>query len=220
MLARALIVLLAVANLGVALWWALQPAPPARRAVAVEEDAGVPRLRLLGEAGPAPHVSAAPPVAPAPRCYAFGPFDAAGYAAARAHLQPRVDALQLRADPSAVVRGWRVWLPAQPDRAAANALAARIAAAGFKDLFVMPDGGEPNAIALGRFGSEAPARQRAQALQAAGFPAQAEPLLPAAAPRWLDVRVAAAFDADAQRLAVSAAQAQPLDCTRLPAPAR
>lgn len=221
MLARPLIVLLAVANLGVALWWALQPAPSAHRAVVAEEDAGVPRLRLLGEApAPRPHASASATQAPASRCFAFGPFDAAGSASARARLQPLVDTLQLRADPSAVVRGWRVWLPSQPDRAAANALAARIAAAGFKDLFVMPDGGEPNAIALGRFASEAPARQRAQALQAAGFPAQAEPLLPAAAPRWLDVRVDGAFDADAQRLAVSAPQAQPLDCTRLPAAAR
>lgn len=219
MFARALIVLLAVANLGVALWWALQPTPSAHQPpVVAEEDAGMPRLRLLDEAAPAATASVAPPAVQAPtaRCYAFGPFDAAGYASARAHLQPLVDSLRLRADDAAAVRGWRVWLPAQPDRAAANALAARIAAAGFKDLFVMPDGGEPNAIALGRFGSEAPAQQRAQALQAAGFPAQAEPLLAAAAPRWLDVRVGARFDADAQRLAIAAPQAQPLDCTRLP----
>lgn len=225
MFARALIVLLAMANLGVALWWVLQPAPATHpTTVAGEEDAGAPRLRLVGEPAPAPHAAPATAIAQAPpqapRCYAFGPFDAAGSASARAHLQPLVDDLQLRADASAAVRGWRVWLPAQPDREAANALAARIAASGFKDLFVMPDGGEPNAIALGRFGSEAPARQRAQALQAAGFAAQAEPLLPAAAPRWLDLRVGAQFDADAQRLAVSAPQAQPLDCTRLPAAAR
>lgn len=221
MLARALIVLLAVANLGVALWWALQPAPSAHRPVAVEEDADVPRLHLLDDAPtPRPQASPSATQAPALRCFSFGPFDAAGSARVRAHLQPRVDTLQLRADDPAAVRGWRVWLPSQPDRAAANALAARIAAAGFKDLFVMPDGGEPNAIALGRFASEAPAQQRAQALQAAGFPAQAEPLLPAAAPRWLDVRVDGAFDAEMQRLAVSALQAQPLDCTRLPAVAR
>ncbi|MGN6512551.1 MAG: SPOR domain-containing protein [Lysobacteraceae bacterium] len=227
MFARALIVLLAVANLGVALWWALQPVAPAQGGVAGEADAGVPRLRLLAAPGapqpaaaPAAMAAAASAAASAPRCYAFGPFDAAGYLAARARLQPLVQALRLRADASAAVRGWRVWLPSQPSHADAVALAARISAAGFKDLFVMPDGGEPNAIALGRFGSEAPARERAQALQAAGFPAQAEPVLPAAAPRWLDVRADAAFDADAQRLALSAPQAQPLDCTRLPAAAR
>ncbi|HSR65231.1 MAG TPA: SPOR domain-containing protein [Xanthomonadaceae bacterium] len=222
MFARALIVLLAVANLGVALWWALQPAPSAHPVAAPSaEDAGVPRLRLLHEpAAPAAPASLSAQAQGTPRCYAFGPFDAAGYAAARARLQPLAQDLQLRADEAAAVRGWRVWLPSQPDRAAANALAARIAAAGFRDLFVMPDGGEPNAIALGRFGSEASAGARAQALQAAGFPARAEPLLSPAAPRWLDVRVDARFDADAQRLAVAAPQAQPLDCTRLPAAAR
>ena len=222
MLARALIVLLAMANAGVALWWALQPSPAAQSVVATDSDAGAPRLRLVGEAAPAsaPRVVASVAPVAAPQCYSFGPFDADGYAVARAHLQGLVEGFALRAEDPALARGWRVWMPGQPDRAAANALAARIAAAGFKDLFVMPDGGEPNAIALGRFASVAPAQLRAQALQAAGFPARAEPLLPAAAPRWLDVRVDGAFDADAQRLAVSALQAQPLDCTRLPAAAR
>ena len=102
----------------------------------------------------------------------------------------------------------------------ADALAARIAAAGFRDYFVMPDGDEPNAIALGRFRSEAPAQERARALQAAGFPAQAEPLLPGSAQRWLDVRTAPGFDAQAERVAVGAPQAEPLDCTRLPPPSR
>ena len=223
MLARALIVLLAVANLGVALWWALQPAAPAP-VIATDFDDGAPRLRLIDEtrsaAAPAPR--AVTPAAPVPtaQCYAFGPFDADGYATARAHLQAQVEATQLRAEDTSLARGWRVWLPGQPDRTAANALAARIAAAGFRDYFVMPDGDEPNAIALGRFRSEAPAQERAQALRAAGFPAQAEPLLPAGAARWLDLRAGAGFDVEAQRIAMGAAQAQPLDCTRLPPPSR
>jgi hypothetical protein len=223
MLARALIVLLAVANLGVALWWALQPGTPTP-AIATDSDDGAPRLRLLGEATsvapPAP-ASVAPTVAaPTTQCFAFGPFDADGYATARAHLQAQVDTTQLRADDTSLARGWRVWLPGQPDRVAANALAARIAAAGFTDYFVMPDGGEPNAIALGRFRSEGPAQERAQALRAAGFPAQAEPLLPAAAARWLELRAGPGFDPESQRVAMGAAQAQPIDCTRLPAPSR
>ena len=220
MLARALIVLLAVANLGVALWWALQPAPSTPPVAAMDAaDDGAPRLRLAGEVAPPPATAVRTPAVPAdaaPHCYAFGPFDAAGYAVARAHLQVRVDAFQLRAEDPALARGWRVWLPGQPDRAAANALAARIAAAGFHDYFVMPDGEDPNAIALGRFRSEAPAQERAQALRTAGFPAQAEPVLPASAIRWLDVRAPTAFDPEAQRAAVSATQVQPMDCARLP----
>ena len=223
MLARALIVLLAVANLGVALWWALQPAAPTT-ALATDTDEGAPRLRLLDEtrsiAAPAAASVASPTAAPVAQCYAFGPFDAAGYATASAHLQAQVETTQLRAEDTSRARGWRVWLPGQPDRVAANALAARIAAAGFHDYFVMPDGSEPNAIALGRFRSEAPAQERARALRDAGFPAQAEPLLPASAARWLDLRAGQGFDAEAQRVAMGAAQAQPLDCTRLPSPSR
>lgn len=223
MLARALIVLLAVANLGVALWWALQPGA-STPTIAAEVDDGAPRLRLVGEATsnapPAPTPVAPAVVAPTTQCFAFGPFDAAGYATARAHLQAQVETTQLRAEDASLARGWRVWLPGQPDRVAANALAARIAAAGFSDYFVMADGGEPNAIALGRFRSEGPARERAQALRAAGFPAQAEPLLPAGAQRWLELRAGSGFDAESQRVAMGAAQAQPLDCTRLPAPTR
>lgn len=219
MLARALIVLLAMANAGVALWWALQPAPTASSVMATDGDDGAPRLHLIGEAAPASTPPAVAPVAAPvalPQCYSFGPFDADGYAVARAHLQGLVAAFALRAEDPALARGWRVWLPGQPDRAAANALAARIAAAGFHDYFVMPDGGEPNAIALGRFRTEAPAQERATALRAAGFAALAEPLLPANAQRWLDVRAAPGFDAEAQRAAVSATQVQPLDCARLP----
>jgi hypothetical protein len=223
MLARALIVLLAVANLGVTLWWALQPAASAP-AIATDSDDGAPRLRLIGEATsvapPAPTSVAPVAAVPTSQCYTFGPFDADGYATARAHLQAQVETTQLRAEDTSLARGWRVWLPGQPDRVAANALAARIAAAGFRDYFVMSDGGEPNAIALGRFRSEGPAQERAQALQAAGFPAQAEPLLPASAARWLDLRAGTGFDVEAQRVAMGAAQAQPLDCTRLPAPSR
>jgi hypothetical protein len=206
-----------VANVGVALWWALQPASTASSVVATDSDDGAPRLRLLGEAAPRSPVAAAATPAPVvqSQCYSFGPFDAAGYAVARAHLQGLVDTFALRAEDATLARGWRVWLPGQPDRAAANALAARIAAAGFRDYFVMPDGGEPNAIALGRFRSEGPAQERATALRAAGFAAQAEPLLPASAQRWLDVRAASGFDAEAQRAAVSATQVQPLDCARL-----
>ena len=214
MFARALIVLLAVANLGVALWWALQPAP-ARVAVPAA-DPGVPLLQLADAARPPPARRAqapAPDVAAAPRCFAFGPFaDAAAARRARAVLQPQAARLRLRADSDADATAWRVWLPPQADRAAADALAARIAAAGFDDWFVLRTGADRNAIALGRFGNAAAARTRAAALQAKGFPAEAEPILPAAAVRWLDVRGDPGFDPQALREAAGAERAEPRDC--------
>lgn len=212
MFARALIVLLAVANLGVALWWALQPAPA--RVSVPAADPGVPLLQLADAARPAaPARTPASVVAAAPRCHAFGPFaGAAAVHRARALLQPHAERVQLRAASAAEVRGWRVWLPPQADRAAADALAARIAAAGFDDWFVLRAGEERNAIALGRFRNEAAARERAAALQAKGFPAEAEPILPAGAAGWLDVRGGPGFDAQALREATRAPRVAPFDC--------
>jgi hypothetical protein len=227
MFARALILLLLVLNLGVATWWALRPEPSAAAVVPALPTA--PRLQLLDEARPrtvvpavvatpAPASTSAPApaaetAAPPGRCIAFGPFaDAAALSRAQALLQPRVTTLRVRRA-SAGGRGWRVWLPALADREAAQAMAARIVAAGFDDYYVVPNGDEANSIALGRYGNEASAQQRTAALRAAGFPAQAEAL--GAPVSWIDVDVPAGFDAGAARTQAAAAQARPLDCAKL-----
>ncbi|HEX2082797.1 MAG TPA: SPOR domain-containing protein [Xanthomonadaceae bacterium] len=264
MLTRALIVLLLVLNLGVAAWWWLRPAPPAPSAPAQLE--GVPRLRLVGEAGPrAPAASAAsasasststpgssapasstavpvvppetdigrtaitdpaaatsePPAStpelPPQRCFAFGPYaDQAAAEAARAALQPRATRLQLRSEPRPARGGnWDVVLPPQADRAAAQAMAQRIEAAGFRDYYVIGEGAAANGIALGRFGSEESARRHQAALQAAGFAVQVQGPPAAASRLWLDVAAGADFDAEAARQAASAARVQPADCDAL-----
>ena len=237
MFTRATIVLLLVLNLGVAAWWWLRPAPAAAPAPAQAAD--VPRLRLVGEAGPpakstpparertvaadtpvvpaagaqAPAAEApAPPAAPA-KCFAFGPFsDRAAADAARAALQPRSLRVQLRSEAVSPRGGhWDVLLPPQADRDAAQAAAQRIEAAGFKDYYVIGEGASANGIALGRFGSEESARRHQSALQAAGFAVQVQGP-PAASRFWLDVAANAAFDADAARRAASAPRAQPAAC--------
>lgn len=238
--ARALIVLLVVLNLGVAAWWATRRAP-APQAVVDAQPAGVERLRLLREA---PHAPAAappsampPPVAPeaasadgadatpatagAPeQCHAIGPFaDPAAVEAARRRLQPRVARLHVRE----VVapgprRDWRVWLPPLADRAAAQAMAGRIAAAGFDDYFIVAAGTEANSIALGRYGSEESARRREAALRAGGFAdVRAEPLgEPPPSQAWIDVATTTPLTA-AERAALGGAEVEPLDCARVPA---
>ncbi|HTL13941.1 MAG TPA: SPOR domain-containing protein [Thermomonas sp.] len=238
MLLRAAIVFLLVLNLGVAAWWlaggAARPvlAPPA----AVP---GVPGLRLAGEAPPpavpaAPAAEAAPasPVpapavavaaaaeppepspasAPADVCLRYGPF---ADAAARDALRPALAAalrLVPREAPARPARGWRVYLPPLPTPADAQAMAARMRAAGISDLYVMGAGEEPNSIALGRYGSEDAARRREADLRARGFAARAAPL-GAGEPRWwLDVRLPAGAD----RAALAAlGPSAPLDCDRL-----
>ena len=235
---RALIVLLAVLNLGVAAWWLLRPdAPP----VAAEDaPSGIARLQLVSErptnvrpapaAAPAevaPAVSPPPakatsavaepvPSAAAERCIRFGPFaDPQALASAQAALRPFALRLKPRTASRDSGRGWRVYLPAAADRAAATEAAAKLKAAGFNDLLVVTNGAEANSVALGRFSSEARAQQHAQALRAAGFEAKAEPLGEIRSEGWLDAAVAADADLAAARRASGAAQSRLVDCAGL-----
>ena len=219
MLPRALIVLLLVLNVGVATWWATRQPPPSP---VLAPPPGVARLQLLAEAPrrAAPTPATTPPVATAKaiapaQCFSLGPFSDAAAATARARLQPMVTRVVARGQPASSARGWRVQMPPLASPEAAQAMAQRIAAAGFGDFLVVHDGAEANAIALGRYGGEDSARRRAAALVAAGFDARAEPLGDAPGETWLDVVAATGFNATAAQAAVAAPQRRPLDCARL-----
>jgi hypothetical protein len=226
---RALIVFLAVLNLGIAAWWLLRPdAVP----TAVEDaPSGVARLQLVSErigGRPMPSPAIAQPSStpeavaesqpPSPttapeRCYSLGPFvDAKALIAAQASLQSTALRVRPRTVSHADGRGWRVFLPAAADRTAADANAARLRTAGFSDLMIVADGAEANSIALGRFTGEARARQHAEALRVAGFEARVEPLGEARSEGWVDIAVAADFDLAAGRRASGAARSQTIDC--------
>lgn len=243
MFIRALIVLLLVLNLGVAAWW--QWSTPAPTAPVVDMPSNVARLQLVREreAGTGAPVSARPAAArdggatmapstadavastaPASgppdegvsRCYSLGPFTGEeALVAAQATLKPLAEAVAVRRLPPRGGRGWRVHLPALPNAEEAEAVAGRIASAGFRDYFIVRDGPEANSVALGRFASESAARRHADALNAAGFAARAEPMGGATGTAWLDVRVAAGFDVAAARVQAGAAEQRPLDCAAL-----
>lgn len=205
MLLRALLVMLVVLNAGVAAWWALRAPPPA--ATPVELPGDVPRLELVADdVAPASSTSRAP--APA-ACYRYGPFRVErAFDAARVAIAPDVlwtaTGRQLASPP----RAWRVVLP-QPSREAAVATAARIGAAGFSDYLVLPAGGpDAHAIALGRYGGEAAARERARVLAAAGFPAVVEPI-GGREVLWLDVAAPADFQPASAALGMTGA---PIPC--------
>lgn len=233
MLVRALIVLLSLLNLGVAAWWLAHDPLPAKAAPSVAP--GVARLQLVQEAAPppAPSTQAVAPTAadavavpaaadstapPAQHCFSFGPFasKAAGSAAA-AKLRPQVQKLSEREQAAPVAaRGWRVYLPPLPSLEQAQTIAQRIGAAGFSDFLVVREGAEANSIALGRYSSEDAAKKRADALAAAGFAAQAEPVGEAAkavSTVWLDVVADEAFDPRRAQAAIAAAQYRKADCT-------
>ena len=232
MLIRASIVLLLILNAGVAAWWLFSPTPAPHHPPSIPTS--TPGLQLVSERA---SVRSAPVRAPLPakpaadaipavassaapsnrvagaQCITVGPFaDATALAAARTTLQPRVTQLRVRQAGSGR-KGWRVWLPPLADHASALAMAARIDAAGFKDYYVLPSGDDANGIALGRFGSEEAARRQQSTLQAAGFPARAQPL--GAPTQWLDVVAAADSDIDALRRDSGAAQLRVLDCAKL-----
>lgn len=233
MFARALFVLLLVLNVGVATWWATRGPPSAP--AAVRAPIGVARLQLAGEAPGA--VAGAPPLAAAApaddvaiptgaaaaaaaspaaaQCFSFGPFsDDQAAVAAQSRLQPLTRRIVVRKLRRGTSRDWQVILAPLPSAEQAAATAQRIAAAGFSDYFVVRQGEQANAIALGRYGNEATALRRAEALVAAGFAARAEPL--GGTLTWLDVGAAPGFDpAAAQRLA-AAPEHRALDCAALP----
>src|SRR5690554_639709 len=202
---------------------AAAPDGPGDRASAAERHGPAGATGVAGQdlppGGPPGAVEQAtapvPAAATAPLlCMSFGPFDdAVSVAAARTALQPLgAERMRLR-DVVDAPRGWRVVMPPQPDRAAADALAAKIRDAGFDDLLVVPSGDEANGIALGRYASESSARRRESALRTAGFPAQAQPLGDVVVRHWLDVAAGAGFDASAARAATAAAQARDIECT-------
>ncbi|MBB5676750.1 SPOR domain-containing protein [Xanthomonas arboricola] len=292
MYVRALIVVLIVLNAGVALWWALQPAPAA--VAAPPQPAGVARLEVLpstaaaspGEAseagmGPAAAVTApsdapAPAPAPAPtetptaaaaasssidaaaakvaatsqtsaqvpppakvaptpnevaavaikpspavptpaaapeRCASLGPYAARADAdAALARLRDQALRTRVREDKDAGVSTFRVMLPNVGDRAAAQALVKRIAAAGMGDYYVIAQG-ENNTIALGQYQSRERAERRQASLVGAGFPAQLLPSGTGQSRWWIDVRSTAAIGT--LQGTAGAARQRSLDCAAL-----
>ena len=212
--ARALLVLLAVMNLGVALWWMAHPSPPPARADAAT-PAGVPELRLLSEDPRHAATAARAEAGAAERCYRFGPYsEAERLAAARtaaAAVATRVAATTIPGPGDA--EGWRVVAPPPPDGDSA-ALATRVVQAGFDDYLLVAEGPEAGSVALGRFGTREAAERRRGALRDAGFDAQVHPVGGSA--EWLQVALPRDADPMALRATLAALQAQPVGCDALP----
>lgn len=276
MLTRALIVVLAILNLGVATWWLLRdeparaplPPPPTGvaelrwlpggtdAAVAAQASAAAPTEALVErEAAPANAVAAAPapaaatppasskpaepvkspepiaaiakpapepvaekPAAPAapPRCLALGPFaDRAAATAAQGRAGNLLSQVRLREQPAASGSArYRVLLPAAASRDDAQATVKRIVAAGLSDYYIISQGEETNAIALGQYRNREGAERRMAAVQAAGF----QPRLVAsgdAGQWWLEGQLSAAAEPAQAQQRSGAAQQRSLECTRL-----
>ncbi|NED70112.1 SPOR domain-containing protein [Streptomyces sp. SID10244] len=278
MLTRALIVVLAILNLGVACWWLLRdapqpPAPPpqpagvaelrwvpggvdaaaadeataaaptaplverepaAKTAVAATPAPATPEIakRQVAEAtpvaaaakpvtppapAPAPEKPVTPPVAAEPpRCIALGPFaDRAAATSAQGKAGNVISQVRLREQPAASGSArFRVMLPAAASREEAQATVKRIVAAGLSDYYIISQGEDINAVALGQYRNREGAERRMAAVQAAGF----QPRLVAsgdAGQWWLEGQLAAGTQPAQAQQRSGAAQSRSLECTRL-----
>ena len=230
MLIRALVILLLVLNLGVALWWALSD--QSASTAPTDLPPGVERLELVaGTAEPVVPAPEAPADKPIVQCASFGPFRSAsmaGVAEQRAQAEglaagddaddgqggPGVVATAIREAREGTPRSWRVLLPALPSAQESDAVAKRISATGFSDYYVIRDGADANAIALGLFRNESSARDRANTLGKAGFAAVVQPVGAGSLEHWLDIGADGAFDAGQVRGQLAAARTETIDCTR------
>ncbi|MCO7400220.1 SPOR domain-containing protein [Stenotrophomonas maltophilia] len=274
MLTRALIVVLAILNLGVACWWLLRdasqkPAPPPRPAGVAElrwvpggtdaavaaqasseapapalverdpaaatavastpapaapakpqaEPAKAPAAEATSSPTPAPVaavVAQAPAVSEPPRCIALGPFaDRAAASAAQSRAGALLSQARLREQPAASGSArYRVLLPAAASREEAQATVKRIVAAGLGDYYIISQGEDANAVALGQYRNREGAERRIAAVQAAGF----QPRLVAsgdAGQWWLDGQLAGTAQPAQVQQRSGAARQQSLECARL-----
>ena len=169
MLVRALIVLLACMNLGVALWWALHRDPPPPPLPPL--DPGVGSLVLARERPATPVVDAAElsadpePLPAGSTCMSLGPFeDAAVLRNAMNTLLPLAERIQFREVAATVLRGYRVLLPPAASRTDAQVIA-RAATGGIDDYYDTACA-EQNSIALGTYKDLPNATKRRDAIAA------------------------------------------------------
>ncbi len=193
--------------------------PPAPPATAPAQTASVAAAPTAAPAAPTP---ATPPPAPAPtpgplQCISLGPFadrDTAMAAQSKAGALVQRSRLRETARPGASST-YRVMMPAAASREEAQATVKRIAAAGISDYYIMAQGEDANAIALGQYRSREGAERRLAALSAAGFSARLVGGSQGSAQWWVDAALANQATPSAARQRSGAAQQRSLECAGL-----
>jgi hypothetical protein len=200
MLLRALVLLLACMNVGVAAWWAAHREPPPRVLPATEPD--IASLTLLSESdraqlgANAPLLEATPPpLSEGAVCQSLGPFESAdALRRAMDALLPRVERIQYREVQAMALHGYRVYLPAAANRQQALEAARLLAARGIADYYVVTAGDQENTVSLGIFRELDNATKRRDSVAALGFNAVVEPRTEPVRQWWIDLAAAAGFD--------------------------
>jgi len=215
---------------------ALQDVTPAAAPVAPPQATAAAPATALADApaptavasapAPAP-VAAVPAPAAAPaavtatptpaHCVSLGPFaDRAAAQAAQSRAGGALRGARLREVADASATRYRVLLPPAASREEAQAAVKRIVAAGVSDYYIIAQGEETNAIALGQYRNREGADRRLAALSAAGFKAtMVASGGDGSAQWWLDATLADGTDAAVARQRSGAAQQRSLECARL-----
>ena len=199
MLLRALIVLLACMNIGVASWWLVHRDAQARPLPANEP--GIASLTLYSESdhaaeslAPATSVTA-PALSAGAVCQSLGPFEtAATLRTAMDKLLPKVERIQFREVEATELRGYRVFLPAATDHAQALATARALSSKGIADYYVVTAGDQINTVSLGIFRELTNATKRRDEVVALGYNAVVEPRTEPVKQWWIDLAAAQGFD--------------------------
>ncbi|WNH49058.1 MULTISPECIES: SPOR domain-containing protein [Stenotrophomonas] len=191
--------------------------PPEPRATSPAQTAA--SALTAAPAAPAPATpSPAPTPAPGPlQCISLGPFadrDTAMAAQSKAGALVQRSRLRETAKPGASST-YRVMMPAAASREEAQATVKRIAAAGISDYYIMAQGEDANAIALGQYRNREGAERRLAALSAAGFNARLVGGSAGTAQWWVDAALADQATPSAARQRSGAAQQRSLECAGL-----
>jgi hypothetical protein len=199
MLLRALILLLACMNLGVAAWWMFHHEAQARPLPSVEP--GIASLTLYSESDrakvPVPEVATnAAPALPADAvCQSIGPFETSvSLRRAMDALLPKVERIQFREVEATALRGYRVFLPAAADREQALATARALSSKGVADYYVVTAGDQSNTVSLGIFRELENATKRRDEVVKLGYNAVVEPRTEPVKQWWIDLAAAPGFD--------------------------
>jgi hypothetical protein len=167
---RLLFLLLLAGNLALFAWWkyyapadAASDPEPQRRQLSPE------RIRLLEGKELKSLAAAKPKPSAAGNCIEWGGFAVAEAPKAEQALAPLALASRLSQRRSEDTAGWWVFIPPQPNRAAAQKKTAELKALGIDDYFILQDEGKMRwAVSLGVFSSEDAAKSRLEALRAKG----------------------------------------------------
>ncbi|MGY8563467.1 SPOR domain-containing protein [Paracidovorax citrulli] len=197
------------------------PAPsttPALSTAPAPSNMSAPSTAAVAPAVGRPTEPSPSPAPPAPlQCISLGPFaDRDSAMAAQGNAGTLLQRSRLRevAKPGASST-YRVMLPAAASREEAQATVKRIAAAGISDYYIMAQGEDANAIALGQYRNREGAERRMAALAAAGFSARLVGGAAGTAQWWVDAALAGQATPSAARQRSGAAQQRSLECAGL-----